>query len=228
MSTTGALANDGTVYLDAIARRRRIEPDGGGALTNSGKLHHRQRTRLSASRLRYGEFLRQQRDGRSDRQRGEFRRPQRVGSDDQQRLDFDRLRHRGARRSGRRHGVLQPLQRPIFSSTRAFRPGRPSPRPARTRSRSSRRSPSPPRSAVSGPATRSTRRTFVETATTYNFVENIAGTGGTLTLHDASSDRQYPDDRRLFELEFHPRPRQRDRHAGEVRLSRRRPRPKRA
>ncbi len=35
------------------------------------------------------------------------------------------------------------------------------------------------------------------------------------------SDRQYPDDRRLFELEFHPRPRQRDRHAGEVRLSRR-------
>ena len=40
---------------------------------------------------------------------GESRRPQRVGSDDQQRLDFDRLRHRGARRSGRRHGVLQPL-----------------------------------------------------------------------------------------------------------------------
>ena len=34
------------------------------------------------------------------------------------------------------------------------------------------------------------------------------------------SDRQYPDDRRLLELEFHPRPRQRDRHAGEVRLSR--------
>ena len=61
-------------------------------------------------------------------------------------------------------------------------------------------------------------------ATTYNFVENIAGTGGTLTLTDTSceSDRQYPDDRRLFELEFHPRPRQRDRHAGEVRLSRRR------
>jgi Hyphally regulated cell wall protein N-terminal len=27
---------------------------------------------------------------------------------------------------------------------------------------------------------------FLETATSYNFVENIAGTGGTLTLHDAS------------------------------------------
>ena len=40
--------------------------------------------------------------------------------------------------------------------------------------------------------------------------------------HESQSDRQYPDDRRLFELEFHPRPRQRDRHAGEVRLSRRR------
>jgi hypothetical protein len=35
------------------------------------------------------------------------------------------------------------------------------------------------------------------------------------------SDRQYPDDRRLFEVEFRPRPRQRERHAGDVRLSRR-------
>ena len=82
------------------------------------------------------------------------------GSDDQQRLDFDPDRHRGARRSGPRHGVLQPRQRPIFSSTRASRPGRPSTRPARTRSRSSRRRISPPRSPVSEPATRSTRRTF--------------------------------------------------------------------
>ena len=49
---------------------------------------------------------------------------------------------------------------PIFSSTRAFRPARPSTRAARTRSRSSRRRISPPRLAVSGPATRSTRRTF--------------------------------------------------------------------
>ena len=67
---------------------------------------------------------------------------------------------------------------------------------------------------------------FVETATSYSFLENSMGTGGTLTLTDTSreSDRQYPDDRRLFEQEFHPRPRQRDRHAGEVRLSGRRAR----
>jgi hypothetical protein len=38
----------------------------------------------------------------------------------------------------------------------------------------------------------------------------------------SGSDRQNPNDRRLLELEFHPRPRQRDRHAGEVRLSPRR------
>ena len=61
---------------------------------------------------------------------------------------------------------------------------------------------------------------FVETGTTYNFVENSAMTGGTLTLTDTfEPDRQHPDDRPLFQLEFHPRPRQRDRHAGEVRLS---------
>jgi len=58
--------------------------------------------------LRYGEILRHQRDGQSDRQRDTFGRPQRVGSADQQRLDFDRLRHRGGRRSGRRHGVFRP------------------------------------------------------------------------------------------------------------------------
>ena len=63
-------------------------------------------------------------------------------------------------------------------------------------------------------------------ATTYNFVENIAGTGGTLTLTDAAaSDRHYLDDRPLYELQFHPRSRQRHRHAGEVRLSRRPSRP---
>ena len=78
------------------------------------------------------------------------------------------------------------LSTPIFSSTRAFRPGRPSTRAARTRSRSSRRRSSPARSAVSGPATRSTRRTFSCPATTFNFVENSGGTGGTLTLHDGS------------------------------------------
>ena len=43
-------------------------------------------------------------------------------------------------------------------------------------------------------------------ATTYNFVENSAGTGGTLTLTDGESDRQYPDDRRLFEVEISPSP----------------------
>ncbi len=63
---------------------------------------------------------------------------------------------------------------------------------------------------------------FLETATSYNFVENLAGTGGTLTLTDTSpsltANILMTGD--LFELEFHPRPRQRDRHAGEVRLSR--------
>src|SRR5208283_1643042 len=41
--------------------------------------------------------------------------------------------------------------------------------------------------------------------------------------HPARRDpeRPYPVDRRLFELEFPPRPRQRDRYAGEVRLTRR-------
>jgi hypothetical protein len=48
----------------------------------------------------------------------------------------------------------------IFGSIRASRPGRPSTRAARTRSSSTRLSPSAARSAVSGPATRSTRRTF--------------------------------------------------------------------
>ena len=71
---------------------------------------------------------------------------------------------------------------------------------------------------------------FVETGTHYNFVENSAMTGGTLTLTDTTlkSDRQHPDERRLFELELQPRPRQRDRHASEVRLSRRRRGPLRA
>ena len=48
---------------------------------------------------------------------------------------------------------------------------------------------------------------FVKTATSYNFVENSGGTGGTLTLTDTSkSDRQYPADRLLFEVEFHLAP----------------------
>jgi hypothetical protein len=62
-------------------------------------------------RLRYGGILHQQRDGRSKRRRGESGRPRRVGSDDQQRLDFDYPRRRDVRRSGRRHGVLQPQWR---------------------------------------------------------------------------------------------------------------------
>ena len=66
---------------------------------------------------------------------------------------------------------------------------------------------------------------FVETGTSLNFVENTADTGGTLTLTDGESESQYPDDRPLFEVEFHPRPRQRDRLAGDVRLSRRGARP---
>ena len=38
VSTTGALVNDGHVRLDVDRRRRRIEPDVAGALTNSGNL----------------------------------------------------------------------------------------------------------------------------------------------------------------------------------------------
>ena len=40
--------------------------------------------------------------------------------------------------------------------------------------------------------------------------------------HESESDRRYPDDRPLFQFEFHPRPRQRDGHAGANRPSRRR------
>ena len=51
------------------------------------------------------------------------------------------------------------------------------------------------------------------------FPREFAGDRRHAHAHRRESDRQYPDDRRLFEQEFHPRPRQRDRHAGEVRLS---------
>ena len=63
---------------------------------------------------------------------------------------------------------------------------------------------------------------FLETATSHSFLENSMGTGGTLTLTDTSQSltAKIHADRRLFELEFHPRPRQRDRHPGEIRLSR--------
>ena len=56
-----------------------------------------------------------------------------------------------------------------------------------TRSRSSRRRNSSARSAVSGPATRSTRRTFScpERRTISSRIS--AGTGGTLTLHDTTA-----------------------------------------
>ena len=164
------------------------------------------------------------------RQRDAFRRPQRVGSADQQRLDFDRRRHRGGRRRGRRHWVLQPLKwvlrhRDRQSSVRLERLGwadhqRDSGGPDGLTLKQAQSF----AATISGFGTSDTidATNFLETATSYNFFENIAGTGGTLTLTDTSSDRQYPDDRRLFEQEFHPRPRQRDRHAGEVRLSERR------
>ena len=114
---------------------------------------------------------------------------------------------------------------PIFGSTRAFRPGRPSTRPAadaltleQAQSFAA---------TISGFGTGDTidAANFLFVRQRRSISSRIsAGTGGTLTLHDGESDRQYPDDRRLFELGFHPRPRQRDRHAGEVRLSRRRAR----
>jgi hypothetical protein len=57
---------------------------------------------------------------------------------------------------------------------------------------------------------------FLKTATTYDFVENIAGTGGTLTLHDASLTANIQMTGNYSNSDFTLR--QRDRHAGEVRL----------
>jgi hypothetical protein len=93
-------------------------------------------------------------------------------------------------------------------------------KPARTRSCSSRQSLSPPRSQVSEPATRPTRRTFSRRERR-SISSRLRGHRRHAHAARRESDRQHPDDRRLLEVEFHARPRQRDRHAGEVCPSRR-------
>ena len=155
---------------------------------------------------------------------GRFRRPQRVGSADQQRLDFDRLRHRGARRSGRRRGVLQPLQHANLqfdSSVSAGQTINETGADALTLKQAQSFA-----ATISGFGTGDTidATNFLETANALQFRREFGEDRRHAhpDRHEFESDRQYPDDRRLFELEFHPRPRQRDRHAGEVRLSRRR------
>ena len=77
VSTTGALANRRNLSLNYYT-----DDDGGSTLSIGGRAdQHRQRSispthqRPFLVRLRYGEILRQQRDGRSDRQRDEFRPP---------------------------------------------------------------------------------------------------------------------------------------------------------
>ncbi len=59
---------------------------------------------------------------------------------------------------------------------------------------------------------------FLLSGTTFDFVE-FGGDGRHAhpDRHDLESDRPYPHDRPLFEVGFHPRPRPRDRHPGEVR-----------
>jgi hypothetical protein len=125
VSTTGALANDGTVDLDP-------EYDGGSSLTLGGAL-------TNAGALSIGNTSRASPSG----------------------VATTALTNTGSISPPARSAARDPsaCQTPTSSSTRAFRKGRPSPRPAGTRSSSNRRRISPPRSRVSGPATRSTPRT---------------------------------------------------------------------
>ena len=158
VSTTGALVNDGNVYLDANGGDGGSSLTVAGTLTNSGTLDIGNRSLSSSDSVTAKSFVN---SGTVDltgngtnlaaldvsgttTNNGSIS----IGSDTEE-------------LAGAVGGTGSfSLSTPIFGSTRASRPGRPSTRPARTRSRSSRRSTSPPRSPVSEPATRSTRRTF--------------------------------------------------------------------
>ena len=183
MSTTGALDQQRPRQLDVDRRGR---PGGStlsiaGALTNTGTLDigATLRSVTANSFVNSGTV-------ESHRQRHEFRRPQCVGNDDQQRLDFDRHRHRDARRScQRREGVLQPhsanlqFDSSVSSGQTITETGADALTLKEAQSFAA---------TISGFGTGDTidATNFLETATSYNFVENIAGTGGTLTLTDAS------------------------------------------
>ena len=148
-----------TTLLTARAARPCRSPSG---LTNTGTLDIGNSGLSSSDSVTAASFVNSGTVNLTGR-RDEFRRPQRVGSDDQQRRRF--RSPPTPRRSPERSAARGPSasQPPIFGSTRAFRPGRPSTRPARTGSRSSWRRTSPARSAVSGTRepTRSTRRTLL-------------------------------------------------------------------
>ena len=102
-------------------------------------------------------------------------------------VDFDRRRHRGACRSGRRRGVLQPL-RPhanlrFDSSVSAGQTINETGADALTLKQAQTFA-----ATISGFGTGDTidATNFLLSGTTFNFVENSGGTGGTLTLHDGS------------------------------------------
>jgi hypothetical protein len=148
-------------------------------------------------------------------------RDQRFGSDDQQQRHDDHRRHRGTRRSGRRRGVLQPRRRQ--SPVRLERLGRTDHRRVRRGQAHARAGAVLRRHDLRFRDPRHDRRD--ELCRDRNDVQfrrefGHDGRHAHADRHESESDRQHPDDRRLFQLEFHSRPRQRDRHSGEIRLSR--------
>ena len=64
---------------------------------------------------------------------------------------------------------------------------------------------------------------FLFSGTTFDFAENSGDTGGTLTLHDGGLTANILMTGDYSKSSFDPRPRQRDRHLGEVRGMTRRP-----
>ncbi len=202
--------------------RRRIEPDHGGALTNTGALDIGNFDISSSASVTAKSFVNSGTVNLTGT--GRISPPSTCRERRPTTARFRSTRHRGARRSGRRHGVLQPLKRQ--SSVRLERFGRAD----HQRDRRGRAH------AQAGAVLRRHDQRFRDrrhdrrdelsrpARDDVQFRREYCGHGrhAHADRHESESDRQYPDDRRLFEQEFQPRPRQRDRHAGEVRLSRRR------
>ena len=112
VSTTGALVNDGTIRLDIVARRRRIEPDRGGGADQQRLSRHRQHHALGVGRgdggvaRQYGLDLsdrlqRQPGAPRRDRQRGIRHRGSLERRCSTGRRQRDRVRERADHQPGR-------------------------------------------------------------------------------------------------------------------------------